>query len=125
MPSLPFEEGMCLRGEHRFEEALVALRTTLAEQPHVAAAWFWLATTLNNLSREAEAIPAYRRALDLGLTPNLQPKALTWLASSLAKTGQPAEATELLARAEALGGYRPAAEFEAIAANVREAILDR
>ena len=50
----------------------------------------------DNNGREAQAIPHYREALALDINPAVVPEALAWLASSLYKTGQSAEA---LARA--------------------------
>jgi hypothetical protein len=48
----------------------------------------------DNNSREAEAIPHYRCALQLGLADLNRARAWAWLASSLMKTGRPAEAID-------------------------------
>ena len=61
-----------------------------------AQALFRLAVFHDNNSREAEAIPIYRRALRVGLDPRRQTQALAWLASSLFKTRQPAAAMRSL-----------------------------
>ena len=47
----------------------------------------------DNNGREAQAIPHYRKALELGIDAGVEPEALAWLASSLFKTGQPEEAS--------------------------------
>jgi tetratricopeptide (TPR) repeat protein len=62
-----------------------------------AAAHYELAVFHDNNSREAEAIPHYEQALQLGLDQPTRVQALAWLASSLYKTGKPRAA---LARAE-------------------------
>jgi tetratricopeptide (TPR) repeat protein len=46
----------------------------------------------DNNGREAEAIPHYEAALELGLDGPVESEALAWLASSLYKTGSPEEA---------------------------------
>lgn len=48
------------------------------------------------LGREAEAIPLYRRALDLGLDPARRSQALIQLASSLRNVGETSEAIRIL-----------------------------
>ena len=53
-----------------------------------AEAHFQLALFHDNNSREAQAIPHYRRALRLGLAGESKAQALVWLASSLHKTGK-------------------------------------
>ncbi len=53
-----------------------------------AVACYRLAVFHDNNSRESEAIPYYKQALRLGLNRATEAKALTWLASSLHKTGK-------------------------------------
>ena len=64
--------------------------TTEGEEAH---AHNNLALFHDNNGREAQAIPHYRKALKLGIDPGVVPEALAWLASSLHKTGHPAEAS--------------------------------
>ena len=64
-----------------------------------AIALFELALFHDNNSREAEAIPLYETALANGLPTNLKAQALTWLASSLYKTGDPKRAMMQIRRA--------------------------
>ena len=114
-----FEKGMALREKRRLKAAVEAFERAVAEDPANAQAWFWLAATRDNRALEAEAIPAYERALDLGLNDTDAPKAWTWLASSYSKTGQCPEALNALGHAEATGGYEPRGDFERVAKAVR------
>lgn len=93
--------------------------------PTSAEPWFWLAVTLDNRGDEEEAIPAYRRAIELGLAKDKLGKAWTWLASSLSKTGSVDEAAAALEEAERVGGYRPRAEYERVALRVRRRLERR
>jgi Flp pilus assembly protein TadD len=69
MAAPDFEEGMRLRARHRWKAAAAAFARAAAGEPANAEAHFWLAVSLDNRGEEAAAIPAYRRALDLGLAP--------------------------------------------------------
>ena len=74
--------------------------------PSSVGGWLWLAVTRDNRGQEAEAIPAYREALSLGVSQvNTRAQAWTWLASSVSKTGRHAEALGALAEADSIGGY--------------------
>ena len=64
-----------------------------------ARAHYELGLFHDNNGREAQAIPHYRKALELGIDPAVVPEALAWLASSLYKTGQPEEASVTARRA--------------------------
>jgi tetratricopeptide (TPR) repeat protein len=106
-------EGLELRGRRRLKAAAASFERAVEAEPARAEGWFWLAVTRDNRGQEAEAIPAYRRALSLGLADaNRRAQAWTWLASSLSKTGQHAAALAALAEADRLGGYRPAEEYQ-------------
>lgn len=59
-----------------------------------AVAYYNLGLFHDNNAREAEAIPNYRKALELGLDRDTRAKALAWLASSLYKTDNPKEALQ-------------------------------
>jgi tetratricopeptide (TPR) repeat protein len=112
--------GLALRDRRRLKEAIAEFERATSIDPGLADAWFWLAATRDNRGEELEAVPAYRRALELGLqAPGREAQAWTWLASSLSKTGAPQEAASALERAERLGGYEPLDEFTRIAASVR------
>ena len=52
-----------------------------------------LALFHDNNGREAQAIPHYRKALALGIDPDIETQAFAWLASSLFKTGRRTEAS--------------------------------
>lgn len=110
---------MLLRERRRLKAAAEAFETAVREEPTDALAWFWLAATRDNRALEAEAIPAYEKALQLGLAGPEEAKAWTWLASSYSKTGRHADALSAIASAESLGGYDPVDEFERIARAVK------
>ena len=71
--------------------ALVEERDT--DEPEAMFEW---ASVHDFLGREREAVPLYRRALDLGLSGDRLPQAIIQLASSLRSIGEPAPAVELL-----------------------------
>ena len=56
----------------------------------------------DNNGREAEAIPHYEAALELGLDGATQSQTLAWLASSLYKTGALEEATRRVRQSRSL-----------------------
>jgi hypothetical protein len=105
--------GLDLRKRGRLALAMSCFERAAAAAPQLADAWFWLAVTRDNLGLEAEAIAAYRRALQCGLPDvNQHAQALMWLASSLSKTGEHDGALTALARARELGGYEPPGEYQ-------------
>jgi len=104
--------GLRLRRAHRWKAALRAFEGAAEMTPTSARAWFLLAVTRDNRGQEVSAIPAYRKAIKLGLPRQERAQAWTWLASSLSKTGQPTEAATCVAKAEALHGYRPRREYQ-------------
>ncbi len=114
-----FSAGLELRERHRWKVAAAAFGQALALEPQWADAAFWLAVSLDNRGQEQEAIPAYRRALELGLTSDLEPKAWTWLASSLSKVGESRAALSALGEADARGGYEPGEEFGRVSRAIR------
>ena len=75
-----------------------ALRQAISREQK-ALAHYRLAIFHDNNSREKIAIPHYRVALRLGLDGKRKSEAHAWLASSLYKTGQPAQARKHLHRA--------------------------
>lgn len=110
---------MLLRERRRLKAAVQAFEKAVREDPTDALAWFWLAATRDNRGLEGEAIPAYEKALQLGLPRPEEAKAWTWLASSYSKTGRHADALSAIANAESIAGYDPADEFERIARAVK------
>jgi tetratricopeptide (TPR) repeat protein len=72
-------------------EQKIAVATTDSEK---AIAYYNLGLFHDNNARETEAIPNYRKALQLGLDKETRARALAWLASSLYKTDQPQEAMQ-------------------------------
>jgi len=84
-----------------------------------ARAEFERAGARDSAGRPDEAIPLYRRALDLGLDAEHEPQAIIQLASSLRNVGETGEALALLERAHedaAESPYRDAiAAFHALA----------
>ena len=64
-------------------------------------AYYQLALFHDNNTREAEAIPNYKRALRLGLSGETRAQAFAWLASSFHKTGRPRRAMNSLAQSRA------------------------
>ena len=114
-----FTQGMALRSRRRLKAAVASLTEAVRADPGFAEAWLWLGATLDNRAQETEAIPAYEKAISLGLDRTDRVKALTWLASSYSKTGNCGAAMKILAEAEASGGYEPIDEFDRISRSVR------
>lgn len=79
----------------RLTEFLVGARSVKGR----ALAHYRLGLFHDNNSREAEAIPHYRKAIALGLPRPIEAQAHAWLASSLYKTGYPAQAIKNLRKA--------------------------
>ena len=82
----------------RPEAMLAAMRDLVEERPSAdpQALYEW-ASVHDFLGREAEAVPLYQQALELGLTGPSRPRALIQLASSLRNLGDAAGAVSLLA----------------------------
>lgn len=83
--------------------ATTLFRSVVAAYPRSAIAWYELAMTLDGRGLEAEAVPLYRKALQMGLPRRISRLAWTWLGSSLRKTGHPQAALRCFARARAEG----------------------
>lgn len=67
-------------------EQIIEKASTTEEQ---ASAYYQVGLFHDNNAREAEAIPNYEKAIQLGLDRETKAKALAWLASSLYKTDRP------------------------------------
>jgi tetratricopeptide (TPR) repeat protein len=78
------------------EHLLELLRKLDARYPNVAEINYQLAWTLESSGQLAEALPAYDKAVALGLTPNEHANALIGLANTLRGLGQTARAAEVL-----------------------------
>ncbi len=103
------------------EAARRQLATLVAEAPADGEAWYWWAAAQDTLGREATAIPAYREALRLGTTHDVEAHA--FLASSLEKTWRPQEALSHIERA--LASRPDDALFLTIMGNVAAALGHR
>jgi len=112
-------DGLTLLERRRLKAAEACFEQAVESEPDSVDGWFWLAVTRDNRGQEAEAIPAYRKALDLGLDdPNRRAQAWTWLASSLSKTADHPGAVEALVEAERLNGYQPEDEYQRVHAAI-------
>lgn len=97
---LSFEEmlraGRTLRREGQAGRAVEHFGRLAERYPNRAVAHLELASSLDNLGREAEAIPSYRRALELHLPDEDAIKAILGLGSSLRNVGKSKEAVQIL-----------------------------
>ena len=82
-------ESGCIKWVSPLTVALERATSQSAKAP----ARFDLGLILDINGREAQAIPHYRKSLELGIDPAVIPDALAWLASSLRKRWQPTEAS--------------------------------
>lgn len=80
------------RRKRRSRAGLTAALERATTRGGQARAHYELGLFHDNNGREAQAIPHYRKALELGIDAGVVPAALAWLASSLFKTGHPTEA---------------------------------
>lgn len=62
------EQARKLRAEGSFEKTMAFLRQRLAEQPDNPVVHYQIAWTHDALGKEADAAPAYEKALSLGLS---------------------------------------------------------
>lgn len=97
------KRGLALRQRRQLKKAIACFQEAVAAAPEDPLGWYYLAVTHDNRGQEAEAIPNYRRALELGLDGDRRANAWAWLGSSLRITGQPKEALECFAKAESMG----------------------
>jgi len=65
-----------------------------------ALAYYNLGLFHDNNSRESEAIPTYKQAIEYGLDVHMRAQGLAWLASSLYKTDNLRAALERIAEAK-------------------------
>ncbi len=109
---------MTRRSLRRLEWAL----TEAANAAESARAHYELGLFHDNNAREAAAIPHYEAALASGLAGHLRTECLAWLASSLLKTGRPAEA---LVRALAAESLQPDVALTRFLAGLKKRIARR
>jgi tetratricopeptide (TPR) repeat protein len=85
--------------DSHIEETLAAMKVLVAELDETdARGSFELASVHDFLGLEQEAIPLYRKALELGLDGIARERAVIQLASSLRNVGKPLDAIDLLQR---------------------------
>jgi tetratricopeptide (TPR) repeat protein len=92
-------KGLELAKAGKREEALAYLAGLVKAFPKSARAHYELASALDPLSREEEAIPHYQKALELDLSEEFRPEAVLGLGSSLRIVGRTREAVVLLEKA--------------------------
>jgi tetratricopeptide (TPR) repeat protein len=91
-------------------DSLAERRRRVKADAASAPAWLELALALDSRGREREAVPAYERALRLGLEPADRRTALISLASSQRNLGQTTEALRTIERARREFREDPAVE---------------
>lgn len=121
--------GRVLTRDDRHAEALAHFRELAARHPAEPRAHYELASTLDRLDREGEAIPRYRRAIALGLAGDDLARAFLQLGSSLRNIGEHAEAVCVLAEGRArFPDHAPTRVFLALALHsvgkCREAVAE-
>ncbi|MFI5335253.1 MAG: tetratricopeptide repeat protein [Opitutales bacterium] len=80
----------------QFNQLLPRLKTLDEQHPNVPEIIFQLAWTCETLGRHTEALPAYEKALALGLAPNEHSGALLGLGNTLRALGQTGKAAHIL-----------------------------
>jgi cyanophycin synthetase len=93
------DTGRALEREGSEQQAIEHFRVLLAAYPDDARVEFEMAGAYDFAGFEAEAIPHYRRAIDLGLSGEDRPRAALQLGSSLRNVGQHEEAVRVLSDA--------------------------
>lgn len=80
-------------------EAITYFEQLVAQYPDDALVQFETGGAYDSAGHEAQAIPHYRRALELGLPDDYLPRVAVQLGSSLRNVGEYAEAVQILADA--------------------------
>lgn len=93
--------AVALRTQGKDEEARSLLVALVGDHPDHAAANLQCAWTHDKLGLEAEAVPFYERAIELGLTSDDLESALLGLGSTLRALGRYPESLDVLDRAVA------------------------
>ena len=84
------------RAHGQSEEIIPRLKSLDERHPNVAEINYQLAWSCDVLSRAADALPYYEKAIALGLPPNELSGALLGLGNILRALGQPVRATDVL-----------------------------
>jgi predicted Zn-dependent protease len=108
--SARLKNALHLRRAGRRREALALFRELAKAYPNDPILRFELAQTLDNMSREREAIPHYHHALRLDRKHPARYEIFLYLASSYRKSARPAAARRWLKMADAMGRSSPLAE---------------
>jgi|FLYN01.1.fsa_nt_gi tetratricopeptide (TPR) repeat protein len=110
------EAGLSLEREGKEREAIEHFRALAERYPGNARVRFEYAGAYDFAGYEAEAIPIYQQALELGLSGEYLPRAYVQLGSSLRNVGQYQEAIRILDEGLArLPDYTPLRIFRAFA----------
>ena len=95
--------GIELRKEGKLAQATHVFSSYVDKNPNDPLGWYYLAITLDNRSKERDAIPCYKKAINLNIEAPLLINAYLFLGSSLRKTGNPTEALVAFQKAESMG----------------------
>jgi tetratricopeptide (TPR) repeat protein len=95
------DAGEALEREGSEQEAIAYFVDLLRQHPDNAEVEFAMGGAYDFAGIEAEAIPHYRRAIELGLPVELHPRVAIQLGSSLRNVGEHAEAVAVLREAAA------------------------
>lgn len=98
------------RAYGQFKEILPRLKALDERHPNVAEIIFQIAWTCETLGRHTEALPAYEKALALGLPPNEHSGALIGLGNTLRALGQHGRAAHIFRTGKTL--FPDNAEFD-------------
>jgi tetratricopeptide (TPR) repeat protein len=90
------EAGLRLEREGKEQEAIEHFRALVERYPDNARVQFEYAGAHDFAGYEAQAIPIYRKAIQLGLADDVLPRAYVQLGSSLRNIGQSDEAIQVL-----------------------------
>lgn len=93
------EQGLELETEGNEAAAIAYFQRLVAQYPDDARVQFETGGAYDFAGQEAEAIPHYRRAIELGLLEDDLPKVAVQLGSSLRNVGKYDEAVKVLAEA--------------------------
>ncbi|NBD22341.1 tetratricopeptide repeat protein [Paenibacillus glycinis] len=110
------QEAVALREQGRPEEARAMLAELLKQEPGNPDLWYQYAWVHDVMELEREAVPHYKRALELGLAGEARPGAMLGLGSTLRTLGRYAEARALFEYA--IREYPERREFETFYAMV-------
>jgi cyanophycin synthetase len=90
------QDGLQLEREGRDDDAIAHFQALAAEYPDHAQVIFEYAGSFDSAGREAEAIPLYRQAMQMGLDEDYMARAYLQLGSSLRNVNAHAEAVQVL-----------------------------